>query len=50
MVALGDGRDPIVIDLDSRNADFALEPVGMWLTVEDPPNLTAWSGPQFRVG
>jgi DNA modification methylase len=37
MVALGHGRDSIGIDIDSRNADLALEPVGMWLTVEDAP-------------
>jgi hypothetical protein len=37
MVALGHGRDSIGIAIDSRNADLALEPVGMWLTVEDAP-------------
>jgi hypothetical protein len=37
MVALGHGRDSIGIDIDSRNADLALEPMGMWLTVEDAP-------------
>jgi DNA modification methylase len=37
MVALGHGRDSIGIDIDSRNADLALQPVGMWLTVEDAP-------------
>lgn len=33
-VALGHGRDCILIDIDSRNADLARERVGMWLTVE----------------
>jgi hypothetical protein len=28
MVALGHGRDSIGIDIDSGNADLALEPVG----------------------
>jgi hypothetical protein len=37
MVALGHDRDCIRIDNDSRNADLALEPVGMWSTVEDAP-------------
>lgn len=35
MVALGHGRDAIGIDLDSRNADLAVERCGMWLTVEN---------------
>lgn len=34
-VATGYGRDAIGIDLDERNADLALERVGMFLTVED---------------
>jgi hypothetical protein len=50
MVALGHGRDSIGIDIDSGNADLALEPVGMWLTVEARSSLTASSGPQFRLG
>jgi DNA modification methylase len=33
-VALGHGRDAIGIDLDERNAELALERVGMFLTVE----------------
>ena len=33
-VATGHGRDCIGIDLDARNADLALERVGMFLTVE----------------
>lgn len=34
-VALGNGRRAIGIDIDSRNADIALQRVGMFLTVED---------------
>ena len=34
VVALGHGRDAILIDLDERNADLACDRVGMWLTVE----------------
>lgn len=34
MVAVGCGRDAILIDLDKRNADLAAERVGMFLTVE----------------
>ena len=34
VVALGHGRDALLIDLDERNADLARERVGMWLTVE----------------
>lgn len=33
-VAHGHGRDAIGIDLDERNAELALQRVGMWLTVE----------------
>ena len=33
-VAVGNGRDAIGIDLDSRNADLARERVGMFLTTE----------------
>ena len=32
-VATGHGRDAIGIDIDSRNADLALERVGMFLTL-----------------
>lgn len=38
VVALGHGRDAILIDLDERNADLARERVGMWLTVEHHKN------------
>ena len=34
-VATGMGRDAIGIDIDARNADLALERVGMFLTIED---------------
>lgn len=34
VVALGHGRDAILIDLDARNADLARARVGMWLEVE----------------
>jgi len=34
-VATGHGRDAIGIDIDSRNADLALERVGMFLTVDE---------------
>lgn len=34
VVALGHGRDAILIDLDERNAELARERVGMWLEVE----------------
>lgn len=34
-VATGHGRDAIGIDLDERNADLALERIGMFLTVTD---------------
>lgn len=34
VVALGHGRDAILIDLDGRNADLARGRVGMWLEVE----------------
>jgi DNA modification methylase len=34
VVALGHGRDAVLIDLDERNADLARERVGMWLGVE----------------
>ena len=34
VVALGHGRDALLVDLDERNADLARERVGMWLTVE----------------
>jgi DNA modification methylase len=33
-VATGHGRDAIGIDIDARNADLAVERVGMLLTVE----------------
>jgi DNA modification methylase len=33
-VATGHGRDAIGIDLDERNAELALERIGMFLTVE----------------
>jgi len=35
-VATGHGRDAIGIDIDSRNADLALERVGMFLTLCEP--------------
>ena len=34
MVAVGHGRDAILIDLDERNADLARERIGMFLEVE----------------
>ncbi len=34
VVALGHGRDAVLIDIDEKNADLARERVGMWLTVE----------------
>ena len=34
VVALGHGRDAILIDLDERNAALACDRVGMWLSVE----------------
>ena len=34
VVALGHGRDAILIDLDERNAGLARDRVGMWLEVE----------------
>ena len=36
-VATGHGRDAIGIDIDSRNADLALERVGMFLTLCEEP-------------
>ena len=36
MVATGNGRDAIGIDLDDRNADLAQARCGMFLTVESP--------------
>jgi len=39
-VATGHGRDAIGIDIDSRNADLALERVGMFLTVDGPSALS----------
>ena len=40
-VATGLGRDAIGIDLDERNADFARERVGMFLTVIAPGEVAA---------
>lgn len=34
VVALGHGRDALLIDVDERNANLARERVGMWLEVE----------------
>lgn len=34
VVALGHGRDAVLIDLDERNAELARQRVGMWLEVE----------------
>lgn len=35
MVAVGHGRDALMIDIDERNADLARERIGMFLDVED---------------
>ncbi len=35
MVAVGHGRDAVLIDIDDRNADLARERIGMFLEVED---------------
>ena len=35
MVAVGHGRDAVLIDIDERNADLARERIGMFLEVED---------------
>lgn len=35
MVAVGLGRDAICIDIDDRNADLAVERIGMFVEVED---------------
>ena len=35
LVAVGHGRDAILIDIDDRNADLARERIGMFLEVED---------------
>jgi DNA methylase len=35
LVAIGHGRDAILIDIDERNAELARERIGMFLTVED---------------
>jgi hypothetical protein len=55
-VATGHGRDAIGIDIDARNADLAVERVGMFLDVEGdtdsaattPHNTTG--NPRFREG
>jgi len=40
-VATGLGRDCILIDLDERNADLAVERIGMFCTVEDTRQAAA---------
>jgi len=47
MVAVGLGRDAICIDIDDRNADLAVERIGMFVEVEDvrpvpPPAGAHW--------
>lgn len=37
VVATGHGRDAVLIDIDPRNADLALERLGMFLDVDDSP-------------